>query len=398
VATPRRVAITGLGLICGLGNDVAASWAAMQAGHSAIAPIRSVDTAGLKFHQGAELHDFDPAQHFEANRIDLFDRFAQLMIVAAREAVKNSGLKLARGSAHNVAVITGTGAGGMCTADAQFPRSHMHPFTVARTMANAGASHVSMEFGITGPTFTVSTACSSANHAIGQAFWMVRNGQVDVALAGGSESPFSLGILKAWDAMRVVSPETCRPFSENRRGMVLGEGAGMLVLEEFEHARARGAPVHAEIIGFGMSSDACHITQTTTEGPVLAMQAALCDAEIPPETVGYINAHGTGTPLNDPVEAAAIHQVFNHHAPAVSSTKSLHGHALGAAGAIEAVATVLALRDNLLPPTANFSQADPQCDLDIVANESRRAECEHAMSNSFAFGGLNAVLVFRKAA
>jgi nodulation protein E len=392
------VAVTGLGLICGLGNDVAASWAAMQAGDSAIAPIRSVDTSVLKFHHGVELRDFDPARHFEANRIDLLDRFAQLTIVAAREAVTNSGLKLVRGSSHNVAVITGTGAGGMCTADAQFPRPRMHPFTVARTMANAGASHVSMEFGITGPTFTVSTACSSANHALGQAFWMVRNGQVDVALAGGSESPFSLGILKAWDAMRVVSPETCRPFSRDRRGMVLGEGAGMLVLEEFEHARARGAQVHAEIVGFGMSSDACHVTQITAEGPVLAMQAALRDAGIPPQAIGYINAHGTGTPLNDPVEATAIHQVFNHHAPAVSSTKSLHGHALGAAGAIEAIATVLALRDNLLPPTANFSQPDPQCDLDIVANESRRAECEHAMSNSFAFGGLNAVLVFRKAA
>jgi nodulation protein E len=256
-----------------------------------------------------------------------------------------------------------------------------------------------MEFGITGPSYTISTACSSASHAIGQAFWMVRSGMAPLAITGGSEAPFSFGILKAWEALRVVSPDTCRPFSKDRSGMVLGEGAGILVLEPFEAARARGAQIHAEIVGFGMSSDASHITQPSADGAARAMRASLCDAHIMPEAVSYINAHGTGTQANDPTETAAIRTVFGAHAGklAVSSTKSMHGHALGAAGALEAVAAILALRDGFLPPTANFNQPDPECDLDVVPNVSRQADFEYAMSNSFAFGGLNAVLAFRRA-
>jgi nodulation protein E len=271
--------------------------------------------------------------------------------------------------------------------------------TIPKTMANAGASHISMEFGITGPSYTISTACSSASHAIGQAFWMVRSGMAPVAITGGSEAPFSFGILKAWEALRVVSPDTCRPFSKDRSGMVLGEGAAMLVLEPLEAARARGARIHAEIVGFGMSSDASHITQPSADGAARAMRAALCDAHLTPEAVAYINAHGTGTQANDPTETAAIRAVFGPHAGqlAVSSTKSMHGHALGAAGALEAVAAILALRDGFLPPTANFNQPDPECDLDVVPNVSRQADFEYAMSNSFAFGGLNAVLAFRRA-
>jgi nodulation protein E len=279
----------------------------------------------------------------------------------------------------------------------KFGRNRVHPLTIPKTMANAGASHISMEFGITGPSFTISTACSSAGHAIGQAYWMVRNGITDVALTGGSEAPFSFGILKAWEAMRVVSPNTCRPFSKDRRGMILGEGAAMLVIEPLDRALARGARIHAEIVGFGMSADACHITQPSSDGAARAMRAALRDSGLSPEQIGYINAHGTATPANDPTETAAIRSVFGSHAAslAVSSTKSMHGHTLGAAAALECLASILALRDGVLPPTANYTEPDPECDLDVIPNHARSAQVEYAMSNSFAFGGLNAVLVLR---
>src|SRR6266851_10123004 len=263
-------------------------------------------------------------------------------------------------------------------------------------MRNSGASHISMEFGITGPSYTISTACSSASHAIGQAFWMVRSGAAPLGITGGSEAPFSFGILKAWEALRVVSPDTCRPFSKDRTGMVLGEGGAMLVLEPLDAARARGARIHAEIVGFGMSADACHITQPSAEGAERAIRSALCDAHLAGEQIGYINAHGTGTQANDLTETAAIRSVFASHADrlAVSATKSMHGHALGAAGALEAVATVMALRCGILPPTMNFTTPDPLCDLDVIPNLARPARVECALSNSFAFGGLNAVLAF----
>lgn len=256
---------------------------------------------------------------------------------------------------------------------------------------------LSMEFGLRGPAFTISTACSSSSHAIGLAFQMVRGGVADLALAGGSEAPFSYGLLKAWEAMRVISTDTCRPFSRDRKGMILGEGAAMMVLEPWDGARARGARIHGEIMGFGMSSDAHHITQPSAEGAALALRAALRDGGLAPEVIGYINAHGTGTPGNDATETRAIRQVFGEHADrlAVSSTKSLHGHALGAAGALEAVTTVLALREGVVPPTANFNERDPECDLDVVPNAARPLRVEFALSNSFAFGGLNAVLAFR---
>jgi len=326
-------------------------------------------------------------------------------VIGAREATQDAGIEWTPQLRENAAIITGSCVGGQSTEDAGFVNvyklgmNRVHPLTIPKTMANAGASHISMEFGITGPSYTISTACSSASHAIGQAFWMVRSGMAPLAITGGSEAPFSFGILKAWEALRVVSPDTCRPFSKDRSGMVLGEGAGILVLEPFEAARARGAQIHAEIVGFGMSSDASHITQPSADGAARAMRASLCDAHIMPEAVSYINAHGTGTQANDPTETAAIRTVFGAHAGklAVSSTKSMHGHALGAAGALEAVAAILALRDGFLPPTANFNQPDPECDLDVVPNVSRQADFEYAMSNSFAFGGLNAVLAFRRA-
>lgn len=401
----RRVAITGLGAICALGRNTTEMGESLRQGRSGIAPITSTDMSMIRFQNGAEVAGYSHQPYFEDRRADFMDRFAQFAVIAAREAVQNSGIEWTPELRENAAIITGSCVGGQSTEDIGFQEvykhnhNRVHPLTIPKTMANAGASHISMEFGITGPSFTISTACSSAAHAIGQAFWMVRSGITDLALTGGSEAPFSFGILKAWEAMRVVSGETCRPFSKDRKGMILGEGSAMVVLEPLDAALARGAHIHAEIVGFGMSADACHITQPSSEGAARAMRAALRDGGLSPESIGYINAHGTGTPANDSTETAAIRAVFGAHAGrlAVSSTKSMHGHALGAAAALECVATALALRDGVLPPTVNYSEPDPDCDLDVIPNQARTAQVEWALSNSFAFGGLNAVLALRKA-
>jgi nodulation protein E len=383
---------------------VAEFWSSLEQGRSGIAPIETVDSAKLRFQNGAEVHGYKSTGYFEEKQADYLDRFAQFAVIAAREAIRDSGIEFDQRTRESAAIITGSCVGGQNAEDAgfvelyQLGRPRVNPLTIARTMGNAGASHISMEFGITGPAYTISTACSSSNHAIGQAFWMVRGGGAEVAITGGSEAVFSMGFLKAWEAMRVVSPDTCRPFSKDRTGMILGEGGAMLVLEPLDRALARGARIHGEIVGFGMSADAGHITQPSAEGAARAMRAALCDAKIACEQVGYINAHGTATQLNDVTETAAIRAVFGAHADrlAISSTKSMHGHALGAAGAIEAIATILALRHGVLPPTAGFRQPDPECDLDVIPNQARQAQPEFAISNSFAFGGLNAVLAFRK--
>ncbi len=400
----QRVAITGMGAICALGRTVDEAARSLAAGRSAIGPIQAANCGALRFANGAEVAGYSHQPYFDDKRADFMDRFAQFAVIAAREAIADAGVVWTPRLQERTAIITGSCVGGQSTEDAGFWEVYklglgrVHPLTIPKTMSNAGASHISMEFGITGPSYTISTACSSATHAIGQAFQMIRSGAADMAITGGSEAPFSFGILKAWEAMRVVSPETCRPFSKDRTGMVLGEGGAMFVLEPLEAAIARGAHVHAEVTGVGMSSDACHITQPSAEGAARAMRWALEDAHLAPEQIGYINAHGTATLANDPTETRAIRMVFGTHADrlAVSSTKSMHGHALGAAGALEALATVLALRDGILPPTANYSVPDPACDLDVVPNVARRAEVECALSNSFAFGGLNAVLAFRK--
>jgi nodulation protein E len=400
----HRVAVTGIGAICALGRNAEDFAASLREGRSGIAPIQAADCSTLRFRNGAEVSGYDHRHYFDDKQADFMDRFAQFAVIAAREAVSDAGIEWTAALRENSAIITGSCVGGQSTEDAGFTnvyklgQTRVHPLTIPKTMANAGASHISMEFGITGPSYTISTACSSSSHAIGQAFWMVRSGAAPLAITGGSEAPFSFGILKAWEALRVVSPDTCRPFSKDRKGMILGEGGAMLVLEPLEAARARGARIYAEIVGFGMSSDACHITQPSAEGAARAMRAAVCDAHLMPEVVGYINAHGTGTPANDLTETAAIRAVFGPHADrlAVSSTKSMHGHALGAVGALEALAAILALRNGFLPPTANYNEPDPQCDLDIVPNVARQADIEYALSNSFAFGGLNAVLLFHR--
>ncbi|HEY2012077.1 MAG TPA: beta-ketoacyl-[acyl-carrier-protein] synthase family protein, partial [Bryobacteraceae bacterium] len=295
----RRVAITGMGAICALGRNTAEITEALRKGRSGIGPIESTDTSQMRFQNGAEVKGYSHQPYFDDRRADFIDRFAQFAVIAAREAVQDAGVEWTPELRENSAIITGSCVGGQSTEDVGFHEvyklghNRVHPLTIPKTMANAGASHISMEFGITGPSFTISTACSSAGHAIGQAFWMVRTGFTDLAITGGSEAPFSFGILKAWEAMRVVSPDTCRPFSKDRRGMILGEGAGMLVLEPLDAAVARGARIHAEIVGLGMSADACHITQPSSDGAARAMRAALRDAGLAPEQIGYINAHGT---------------------------------------------------------------------------------------------------------
>ncbi len=398
-----RVAITGLGTICSIGNNVQEFWRNAIEGRSGIRKIQSVDASKLRFQNGGEVAGYDPAQHFDAGRQDLLDRFAQFAVIAAREAVADAQLSISPDSSARIAVVTGASVGGQTSEDAGYQdlylrsRPRVHPLTIPRVMMNAGSSQICMDLGITGPSFTTSTACSSANHALGMAFWMVRSGQVDLAIAGGSEAPFSFGLLKAWEAMRVVAPEVCRPFSKDRSGLVLGEGAGMLVIESMDRAKARGARIHGELIGFGMSADAHHVTQPTSAGPAQAMRAAMADAAIQPADVDHINAHGTGTISNDATESRAIRDVFGPEADRIllTSTKSMHGHALGAAGALEAVATVLALREGVVPPTINFNQPDPECNVNLVANAAKPAPLRCALSNSFAFGGLNAVLAFR---
>ncbi len=401
----HRVVITGLGCIAAPGNDVPSFWRALKEGRSAIGPTQAVPHDRLNIRVAAEVKDFDPARHFDEKRLLLLDRVAQFALVAAREAVAASGLGFDGGLGAQTAVIVGTGAGGMNTLEDAYARLHgaggssrQIPLTIPRMMVSAAASHVTMEFGITGPSFAVSSACSSANHAIGEAFWMVRTGRARAALTGGSEACVTFGTIKAWEALRVLAPDTCRPFSGGRRGMVLGEGAAMAVLERLDDARARGAPVVCEIAGFGMTADAGDIVMPSDLGAAGAMAKALADGGIDPADVGYVNAHGTGTLANDATETKAIKRGFGDHARRlmVSSTKSMHGHVLGGAGAIELVATAMALREGVIPPTANYERPDPACDLDCVPNAAREAPVKVALSNSFAFGGLNAVLALKR--
>ena len=402
----RRVAITGMGAICALGHDAGSTWTAMCEGRSGIGPIANIPTELLNVKIAAEVRGFDPAAHFDSKRLPLLDRVSQFALVAAREAVAQSGLDFrANALGDRTACVIGTGIGGENSHNEQSRRFYgdknprVHPLTILRVMANAPACHVGIEFGLRGPTFAMVSACASANHAMSQAFDMVRSGRVAVAVTGGSEACITEPTLKAWEAMRVTADDTCRPFCKQRRGMVLGEGAGIYVLEEWEHAKARGANILAEFAGSGMTADAVDMVFPAQATVARAMELALSDAGLAPEGVDYINAHGTGTPANDPTETKAIHLAFGAHADklAVSSTKSTHGHALGAAGAIELVAAIGALRDGVIPPTANFIDADPECDLDYVPNTPREKSVRAVLSNSFAFGGLNCVVALKSA-
>ncbi len=396
--------ITGVGVISGIGNNAGEFWSALSAGRSGIGPITKADVSDMRFTNGAEVRGFDEREHFDDKMLLWLDPFSHFGIVSAREAIADSGVEFTAALRDKGGVITGNCLGGKTTEGEHYQKLYgegarrFPPTTIPQAMANAVSSHVSIEYGLTGATFTTSTACSSANHALGQAFWLVRQGTLDVAIAGGSEAPLCHGNLKAWESMRVVSPDTCRPFSKDRTGMILGEGGAMFVMEVLEHAQARGATIYAEICGFGMSADAHHLTMPLATGAAKAMRLALEDANLRPEQIGYVNAHGTATQANDPMESEAIRIVFGDHTDniSVSSTKSMHGHTLGAAGAIEGAATVLGLHNKLLPPTANFNEPDPACNINVIANEALPAEPEAAISNSFAFGGLNAVVAFKR--
>lgn len=393
----RRVAVTGLGVISPIGLNSQEFWQSLLRGRSGIGPIESVNCDGLRFANAAEVRGFDPLLWLDAKQASQMDRSAQMAVAAAVQAVESSAIAF---DPLRSAVVTGCSVGGQPTEDSVYrqlyeeKKTRFDPLTIPRIMGNAAASWISMRFGIQGPCFNVSTACASAAHAMGHAFWMIRSGSVDTALTGGTEAPITFSMLRGWEAMRVVAPDTCRPFSRDRRGMILAEGAAFFVLEDMGAARARGANIIAEICGFGMSADASHLTQPSSSGAALAMRQALEDARMPAADVGYINAHGTGTPANDPAEVRSIRSVFAAPPP-ISSTKSMHGHALGAGPALEALATVLALQHGVLPPTANFNEPDPDCDVDVIPNAVREQKARAALSNSFAFGGLNAVLAFR---
>ena len=400
----QRVVITGVGVISALGKDQNEFWDSLRSGASGIRPLSLVDGSQMRFKNAAEVVGYNAEAAFPSKELAFLDRFSQFALLATHEALTQSGVELTDDLRDRAAIVTGSCLGGRGAEEAGYwelfhhNRTRVHPLTIPLSMSNAGASHISMKYGIRGPAYTVSTACASSAHAIGQAFWMVRSGMAPMAIAGGSEAPLFVGGLKAWEAMRVVSTDTCRPFSADRSGLILGEGGAMLVLEPLEAALARGVQPIAEIVGFGMSSDASHITQPSPDGAERAMTGAMRDGGLALEQVGYINAHGTATLANDRSETAGIRAAFGAQADrlAVSSTKSMHGHALGAAGALEAVASVLALRHGFLPPTTNFTTPDPQCDLDVVPNVGRETQVEACLSNSFAFGGLNAVLAFKK--
>ena len=399
----NRVVITGAGTINALGGSVSETLQAMREGQLGIGPLQMRDLDRLSVKIGGQIKDFDPEAHFDRQKLTLYDRVTQLVLLASREAMAQSGLEITEELSETTGVVLGTAAGGMNTWDDNFRsvyeegKNRVHPFVVPKLMTNAAASHLSMAHNIKGPSLTVSTACASSNHAIGLAFHMVRSGMAHVMLAGGGDAMLTFGGIKAWEGLRVMSKTACRPFSANRSGMVQGEGAGVFVLETYEGAKARGAEILAELIGFSMTSDAGDIVMPNQQGAVRAIRGALRDACLDPQDIGYINAHGTGTAANDKTECAAVTEAFGAHAPALmmSSTKSMHGHLIGGTGAVELLACLMALRDGVIAPTIGYEQPDPNCALDVVPNVARQAKVTATLSNAFAFGGMNAVLALK---
>lgn len=397
----RRVVITGAGTVNALAHDVPETLAAMAAGRCAIGPLDMIDVDRLSVRIGAPVTGWDAGLHLTKSQVASTDRFAQFALAAAVQAMAQSGLHVGEG--HDVGAIIGTAGGGLTTSDAAYRavyadgKNRVAPLTVPKLMPNAAAGQVSMAHGLRGPVFALSSACASGNHAIGLACHLIRAGAARAMLAGGAEAMLSFGGIKAWEGLRVMSEHGCRPFSATRDGMVQGEGAAVFVLEERETALVRGAVILAEVLGFAMTSDAGDLVAPSQAGAERVMRSALADAGLDPGAVGYINAHGTGTAANDRTEAAGIRAVFGTSPPPVSSTKAMHGHAMGATGAIELLACLMALNQGILAPTIGFEGVDPDCDLDVVPNVARRAEVGVVLSNSFAFGGLNAVLVLGRA-
>ncbi|TCU02559.1 beta-ketoacyl-[acyl-carrier-protein] synthase family protein [Rhizobium sullae] len=399
----RRVVITGMGGLCGLGTDAASLWTGMREGRSAIGPIVNSELHELKGMIGAEIKAL-PEHDIDRRQLVSMDRFSVLAVLAAHEAMRQAGLSWDEGNAHRFGATVGSGFGGWDATEKAYRTlllggaTRTELFFGVKTMPSAAACQVSMSLGLRGPVFGVTSACASGNHAIASAVDQIKCGRADVMLAGGSDAPLVWMVLKGWEAMRVLAPDTCRPFSADRKGVVVGEGAGMAVLESYEHAAARGARILAEVAGVGLSGDASHIAAPAVHGPEAAMRACLADAGLNAEDVDYLNAHGTGTKANDQMETAAIRRVFGDHANSlsVSSTKSTHAHCLGAASALEMIACVMAIQEGVVPPTANYREPDPNCDLDVTPNVPRERRVGVAMSNAFAMGGMNAVLAFRK--
>jgi beta-ketoacyl-acyl-carrier-protein synthase II len=409
----RRVAVTGIGIVSPVGNDRESFFANLMSGKSGIRRLETDFVDKLDAKLAAPVTGFDPLAYFPKSKANSLDRVTQFALVASQQAVDDSGLDLPSADRDRIGVCLGTGMGGAASIEEGYVRlyrdnaSRLKPFTVLMAMNNAAGSQVALDFGLTGPDLTFCTACSSSAVAIGEAVRQIRHGYADVMLAGGAEALLTFGTIKAWEALRTLATEdadnpaaSCKPFSADRTGLVLGEGAAMLVLEDMESARARGARIYAEIIGYGCSNDSAHITQPSVEGQARAMRAAIREAGISPDQIDYINAHGTGTKLNDATETTAIKQVFGQaaYSTPVSSTKSMHGHLMGATSAVEFVACLMALEKQALPPTAHLAQPDPECDLDYVPNLGRaNVSVDTVMSNSFAFGGTSGVLIARKA-
>ncbi len=401
----KRVVITGSGTINPLGQSVAKTLSAMREGVCGIGPLNFKDVDRLSIQIGGQVNDFEPEKVFNRQQLSLYDRFTQFTLLAAKEALTQSGLVFAGELAAKSGVVFGTAGGGVSTWDDNYRavyedgKNRVHPFVVPKLMNNSATSHISMEYNLKGPSFTVSTACASSNHAMAQAFQIVRSGISLAMVTGGSESMLCFGGVKAWEGLRVMSKDACRPFSANRNGMVQGEGAAVFIFEEYEHARARNADIQAEVIGFSMSSDASDIVMPSKQGAARAISSVLKDARLNTEDVGYINAHGTGTTANDKTECAAVADVFGTHADnlMISSTKSMHGHLIGGTGAVELLACIMAVRDGIVAPTIGYDEPDPECALDVVPNEAREIKVDVALSNAFAFGGLNAVIALRKA-
>lgn len=400
----KRVVITGQGTINPLGACVAETCTAMAEGRCGIGELDIRDVERLSIRIGGQVRGYVPEAHFNRQQIALYDRFTQFTLLAAREALAQSGLVFSGDLAATSGVVLGTSGGGMNTLDENYRsvyeegKNRVHPFVVPKLMNNAAASHLSMKYNLKGPSFTVATACASSNHAMGQAFNLIRSGMSKAMVTGGSESMLCFGGVKAWEGLRVMSKDACRPFSANRNGMVQGEGAAIFVFEEYEHAKARGAEMLAEVVGFAMTSDASDIVMPSKQGAARAIAGAMRDAGLNPTDVDYINAHGTGTAANDKTECAAVADVFGAHADQlmISSTKSMHGHLIGGTGAVELLACIMALRDGIVAPTIGYEEPDPECTLDVVPNEARQADVKVALSNAFAFGGLNAVLALRR--
>lgn len=401
----KRVVISGAGTINALGHSVTSTYEAMREGRSGIGPLEFRDVDRLSIKIGGQVRGFEAEGRFNRQQMTLYDRFTQFTLTAAKEAITQSGLEFHGELAAKAGVVLGTAGGGVSTWDDNYRsvyedgKNRVHPFVVPKLMNNAAASHVSMEFNLKGPSFTVSTACASSNHAMAQAFQMIRTGMSPAMITGGSESMLCFGGVKAWEGLRVMSKDACRPFSANRNGMVQGEGAGIFVFEEYEHARARGAEILCEVLGYAMSSDAADIVMPSKQGAARAISGALQDSGLDPGQVAYINAHGTGTAANDKTECAAVADVFGPHADQLmmSSTKSMHGHLIGGTGAVELLACIMALKDGIVAPTIGYEEADPECALDVVPNEAREVTVDYALSNAFAFGGLNAVLALGRA-